>query len=203
LLISERLNRKISVWVTGEKKNELLAIIRREIEYIHKTLNYPDVKEMIPCICSKCASADKPHFYNYQTLCLFRSKGKSKIACEKSTEDISIEKLLGDYERPEDKEKMERHYEDERVCKIEVSPHIEVSPKIEQKPVVETIKKRKWWKTPWAIVAGCIILLGGIWSAIQIYESKTLQNILKRLFGEIKTEQIEKKDVLSGNEMAK
>ncbi len=105
LVISERLNRKISIWIRGEKKKELLAIIRREIDYIHNTLNEPDVKEMIPCTCSGCAMAEEPHFYDYQTLCRFRRKGK--IACEESTEDVSIENLLGDYEREKDKRKME------------------------------------------------------------------------------------------------
>ena len=176
LIISERLNRKIRIWVSGDKKKELLAIIRREFDYIHKTLNDPEVTEMIPCICSECVTAEHPHFYEYETLCRFRTKGK--IACKKSTEDVSIEKLLGDYERPEDKRKAE--YLERGEIEIEVNPHIEVSPKIEQKPTIEiavAAKKHKWWKNPWAIIAGIIVLLGGIWSAIQIYESKTFQSI--------------------------
>ncbi|MCP4611866.1 MAG: GTP-binding protein [Planctomycetes bacterium] len=135
LIVSERLHRKISIWIRGKEKKELLAIIRREIDYIHKTLNYPDVKKMIPCICSQCKRAEKPYFYDYKTLCRFRAKGK--IACEKSTEDVLIEKLLGDYERPEDKAKMEFGYPENRMRIIEISPHIKVSPTIEQKTVIE------------------------------------------------------------------
>lgn len=34
LVISERLNRRIRIWVSGDNRKELLAIIRREINYI-------------------------------------------------------------------------------------------------------------------------------------------------------------------------
>jgi small GTP-binding protein len=135
LVINERLNRRISIRVRGDNRKGLMAIIRREIDYIHKTLNNPDVKEMIPCICSECERAEQPFFYDYKTLCRFRAK--SKIACEKSTEDVSIERLLGDYERPEDKVIMEFGHREDRIGKIEISPHINVSPKIEQKQVIK------------------------------------------------------------------
>ncbi len=149
LVISDRIRRRISIWVSGDKHRELLAIIRREFDYIHKTLNNPDVKEMIPCICSQCVMDRKPYFYDYETLCRFRKKKskrakgeweertiRSVIPCGKSTEDVSIEKLLGDYERPEDKEKMER-LQIEPPIRVEISPHIEVSPTIEQKSATE------------------------------------------------------------------
>jgi hypothetical protein len=174
LIVSERLHRKIRIWISGKKRKELLAIIRREIDYIHKTLNYPDVKEMIPCICSKCATAEQTYFYDYQTLCRFRAKGK--IACEKSTEDVSIEKLLGEYEQPEDKGKMEHYIEKYPIhleVKQEFTPKIEQKQVIEQRPPVENPKKRKWyktWKVIWAIIAGIVLILGGIWTAVQIYE---------------------------------
>jgi len=120
LIISERLNRKISIWVRGQKKKELLAIIRREIDYIHKTLNYPDVSEMIPCICTKCTPADQPHFYEYKTLCRFRRRGKTRIPCAITAEDVSIGELLGNYERQEHKglssiEIKEMHIRDSQV----------------------------------------------------------------------------------------
>jgi hypothetical protein len=102
LIISDRLNRKISIWIRGQKKEELLSIIRREIDYIHKTLNCPNVREMIPCKCNKCFTADQPHFYEYNTLCKFRNKGKSRVTCQLTAEDVSIKTLLGSYERPED-----------------------------------------------------------------------------------------------------
>jgi hypothetical protein len=156
---------------------------------------------MIPCICSQCATTEKPYFYDYQTLCRFRRKGK--IACEKSTEDVSIEKLLGEYEQPEDKEKMERYLRGDSIGKIEISPHIEVSPRIEQKTVieqklsVETPKKRKWYKTPWAIIGGIILILSGIAAAIQIYEH------FHKPGSKIKTEQKQDENIDVENETNK
>ena len=170
LVVSERINRRISIWVRGDNRKDMLAIIRREIDYIHKTLNYPDLKEMIPCICSQCATAEQPYFYDYKTLCRFRAKGI--IACEKSTEDVSIEKLLGEYERSEDKEKMERYLRGDSIGKIEISPHIEVSPKIEYKQVIEeSPKTQKRWYEKTSVIIGIIVgILAIITSAITIYK---------------------------------
>jgi len=104
LVISDCLTRTISIWIRGQKKEELLAIIRREINYIHKTLNCPNVREMIPCKCNKCFTAIQPHFYEYNTLCRFRKRRKKRITCPLSADDVSVEILLGNYERPEDEE---------------------------------------------------------------------------------------------------
>jgi hypothetical protein len=136
LVVSERLHRQISIWIMGDNCKELLAIIRREIDYIHKTLNYPDVREMIPCICSECEQSNNPYFHNYFDLIKAKEKEKSQIECKKSFDNVSIETLLGDYERMEDKERIERHPREDSIH-IEVNPHIEVSPTMEQKQVIE------------------------------------------------------------------
>ena len=170
IIVSERLHRKIRIWISGKKRKELLAIIRREIDYIHKTLNYPDVKEMIPCICRRCARVEQPYFYDYETLCRFRAKGK--IACEKSTEDVSIEKLLGEYERPEGKREM-GHYQE---------------------------KYPKWYKTFWVIIIGVIALLGGIWTTIQIYEWATSKNTEQKTSDQTKIEKKQEQNTAAEDE---
>ena len=136
LVISERLNRKISIWVRGVNRKELVAIIRREIDYIHKTLNNPDVKEMIPCICSECEHSSNPYFHDFTDLMKAEQRFKKKIECKKSFEHILIKSLLGDYEWDVDKERVES-LQEKYPLHVEVNPHIEVSPTIEQKPVVE------------------------------------------------------------------
>jgi len=140
LVISDRLNRRIRIRARGDKCRELLAIIRREIDYIHKTLNCPYVKEMIPCVCCECDYRSDPYFHNYYDLIKAKEKGKSQIECKKSFDNVSIETLLGDYERMEDKERIERFQEDYQLhieINPEISPHIEVSPTIEQTQVIE------------------------------------------------------------------
>ncbi|MCX6580085.1 MAG: GTP-binding protein [Candidatus Aminicenantes bacterium] len=101
LVVSERLNRKMKISVTGSSKSELLAIIRNEFEYIHKTLNLhkdENYHEMIPCTCSKCLDVEKPYLHKYDVLKMFTSKGKSTIECQISAEEVSIEKLIKGFE---------------------------------------------------------------------------------------------------------
>jgi len=106
VVISDILNRKISIRIKGIEKKELLYYIRGEIEYIHETLNNPEVNEMISCICSECFDSQNPFYYKYSTLKKFKSKNKLSITCEKSVEDVSVEKLLGGIEID--------HYENKR-----------------------------------------------------------------------------------------
>jgi small GTP-binding protein len=98
LVISDPFNRKIQVWVDGEDKADLMAIVRERVEYIHGTLNHPAVKEMLKCVCSECERSDEPFFFEYATLKKFYFKGKGEIPCSHSAEDVSIERLLGGIE---------------------------------------------------------------------------------------------------------
>ena len=95
LVISDQFNRKIQIWIDGLDKKETLSILREKIDYIHKTLNYPTVREMVKCICSECDDNQNPFFYEYVTLKNFYFKGKKEIPCSRSTEDVSIEEMLG------------------------------------------------------------------------------------------------------------
>lgn len=98
LLVSDRFKRRISIWINGLEKKDLLSIIRERIDYIHKTLNSPPVKQMIKCICKDCMNNREPSFYDYATIKNFYFKGKKEIPCPHSTEDVSIELLLGGIE---------------------------------------------------------------------------------------------------------
>jgi len=98
LVISERLNRKITLRIKGADKKELLAIIRREIDYIHQTLNQPDVEQMLPCICTQCSkSPETPYFHSLSYLQNAQKKNIKRIQCLKSFEYISINKLFDEY----------------------------------------------------------------------------------------------------------
>jgi hypothetical protein len=95
LIICDAFQRKIQVWICGPDKKSLLSIVREKIDYIHKTLNEPDVREMAKCICADCIDAKSPFFYDYDTLRSFYGKGKKTVARSHSAEDVSIEVLLG------------------------------------------------------------------------------------------------------------
>ncbi len=101
-VVQEKLNRKIRIAVEGKNnKKELLAVIRNEFDHIHTTLNNPELKEMVPCICEKC-KVGKPDFYDYNILRKYIEKGKKKIECRKSMEDVSIDELLGEIIKKEE-----------------------------------------------------------------------------------------------------
>ena len=81
LINLNRYDKTIKCWIDGYDKVYLLSIIRREIEYINKTLNYPEVKEMIPCKCNECIESDKPHYFSYQLINKYIQKNREEITC--------------------------------------------------------------------------------------------------------------------------
>jgi len=95
LIISEPLNRKIRIWIKGDEAMELLFLIRDEIEDIHETLNFPEVKQMYPCNCDKCSVSDNPHFFGSDMLVNFRLKKIETAQCQTSGKMINIEELRG------------------------------------------------------------------------------------------------------------
>jgi hypothetical protein len=95
--LSESLDRKITVSLAGSGQSELLAIIRQDLEHIHKTLNMEKdehYKELIPCICSTCGKSEKPHLFDYATLKRRFEKGLIHERCGQSDDEVSIETLL-------------------------------------------------------------------------------------------------------------
>jgi len=103
LVVSELLNRKMKISVTGSCKSELLAIIRNDFGHIYQTLNMKKKEhydEMIPCTCSDCIKDPKPHFYKYDKLNMFRRKGIPNY-CLESGEEVPVERLLKGFEPPE------------------------------------------------------------------------------------------------------
>ncbi len=95
LIISNTLERYISVKIKGKHRQNLFGIIRYELENIHKTLKDPIVQLRTQCVCSECLGSAEPEFYDFDTLNRFLGKGKRSITCTKSIEEVSIPTLLG------------------------------------------------------------------------------------------------------------
>lgn len=94
-IIAHPFEKIIRVNITGTNKRELLSVIRREIEQIHKTQNYPEVEEMIPCICKECKKNKSGYFHSFRRLVKASAKGKRTIECQHSFDDVDIKLLLG------------------------------------------------------------------------------------------------------------
>lgn len=99
LIICDDFKRDIDIKIYGYDKSGLLNIIMREMEYIHKTLNYPNTKKYIPCCCNGCLKNNPPHFHNFDTLHKYVEKNIKLILCPKSIEDIEVKTILQGYEK--------------------------------------------------------------------------------------------------------
>ncbi|MCJ8269452.1 MAG: toll/interleukin-1 receptor domain-containing protein, partial [Psychrosphaera sp.] len=52
--------------------------------------------EMIPCNCPECKTNATPWFYEYKMLRKYQEKGRVAAICGLSTDDVPVQKLIGD-----------------------------------------------------------------------------------------------------------
>ncbi|ADB42932.1 COR domain-containing protein [Spirosoma linguale] len=98
LVTTDQYSRKLYIWIHGPNSSFLLEIIRKELDEIHISLNYPDVPEKIPCICQECANSTKPHLFNYLFVKRVGQDNTFRtIPCEVSATGVTVHKLLGLY----------------------------------------------------------------------------------------------------------
>jgi len=97
-LIVKTDNRKIVVWLKGDERKTLLAMIRRHFDYIHRSFTNLEVKALLPCLCIECHKNHQPFFYPYQNLLNAQKKGSQTIQCQKSFALVKIDFLLGGIE---------------------------------------------------------------------------------------------------------
>jgi len=103
LVLSESLNRKLTVTVSGADKSELLAIARHHLEEIHRSLNMEKnqhFREMIPCRCDTCRATENPHLFRHEVLKRCMDKGIPAVLCEVSLEEVPTSMLLKGYAPP-------------------------------------------------------------------------------------------------------
>ncbi|MBL7813117.1 MAG: hypothetical protein JNL57_12920 [Bacteroidetes bacterium] len=87
---------KIHIEIVGERKRELLAIIRKNIADINKDFNNVEIDEMVPCSCELCNTIEEPYFFSYNLLRRYENKGLVMIRCDKSLQEINVNLLTND-----------------------------------------------------------------------------------------------------------
>jgi hypothetical protein len=92
-IMADALARKVRIAVAGRDTKGMLAIIRREMDHIHRTLNNPDLRQMFPCNCSQCAQGE-PFLFDYQRVLKYCEGKVDKIRCDDSLIEVPIEALL-------------------------------------------------------------------------------------------------------------
>lgn len=98
LVTTDQYSRKLLIWIHGSNASLLLEIIRKELNDIHQSLNYSDVPEKIPCICSECINSMNPHLFNFAFVKRIGFENTFRtIPCEISATGVNVHKLLGLY----------------------------------------------------------------------------------------------------------
>lgn len=87
----------ITIRVEGDERFTLLSIIGSNVEEINSSYTNLDVSEEFGCCCNECKSSEKPYYWKLKTINRAINKGKNKVECQKSFEDVEISDLLGNY----------------------------------------------------------------------------------------------------------
>jgi GTPase SAR1 family protein len=85
----------IRVHCWGATADKLLFLIRNHFDHIHQRLNRPEVAEVIPCPCDKCAAVprNKKEFFEESYLRMCLEEGDTDVRCSNRTK-VSIQQLL-------------------------------------------------------------------------------------------------------------
>lgn len=95
---SNQFARTIKIDVYGSSSANLLAIIRRELDYINATLNYPHYEMKILCNCNNCLRSDEPYMFDYEFLEKAKRAKRTTVTCQHNIKEVDLMKLIGPYE---------------------------------------------------------------------------------------------------------
>jgi GTPase SAR1 family protein len=90
---------KLAFRAVGENAHVAMEAIFELFEEIHG--EFPNLKfeEMIPCHCADCEDSPAPNFFPYQRLQEAQKKGLTKVQCQISWIEVSLQRLLQGYEK--------------------------------------------------------------------------------------------------------
>jgi internalin A len=96
---------EICIRVSGDRRRDLLTIIRHQLDRIHDSYNSADdrlnkvqrlkYKTLVPCNCVTCKSGNDPHFYSLDIIHKFRDARKD-IQCQNSFDMVNVHGLIDD-----------------------------------------------------------------------------------------------------------
>ncbi|RCV66037.1 Leucine-rich repeat (LRR) protein [Methanophagales archaeon] len=133
------LEKRIEIKINGNRKRELLAIIRNQFDHISRSIKVKITKE-IPCNCSEGCNK----VWNYDNLLKLEFKGINDITCDESGEITTVSSMLDGYETKEIRKK--KYSPDEPVSiqniidfkpKIGVVANININIKVDL-PIIQT-----------------------------------------------------------------
>ncbi|MGD8781161.1 MAG: COR domain-containing protein [Ignavibacteria bacterium] len=161
---------EIKIDGSDKSKRELLSIIRYHFDRINKSIKKVKITKEIPCNCSD----DCPKKWDYDNLIKLERKNIAEIICDATGEKVSIQLLLDGYESFWERQKKDK--ENEQYIERGFEPKIDKEKTIEKQ--VEK-KDKSFFSIFWKIILGLIVLIGGIWTVIQIIESDTFKELIQ------------------------
>ncbi|MHA7101046.1 COR domain-containing protein [Roseivirga pacifica] len=125
-VIGNQFDRTIKIEVKGESKALLLGIIKRELDHINSTLNYPSHNIKIQCNCGGCKGSDNPFMFDYEYLMRVKQTQQKFVQCQYHIKDVNVQTLIGPYEISieEKTENFRYNYKDLTFDVIEISSRI-------------------------------------------------------------------------------
>lgn len=90
-------NKKIKIRVQGKDRKGLLSIIDKTFDDLHSDfegLKSVPPEKWIPCNCKQCRNAEKPFFFQYETLLNYKDKNISEIRCDRSLDLVQVLQLI-------------------------------------------------------------------------------------------------------------
>ncbi|PHS08569.1 MAG: GTP-binding protein [Kordia sp.] len=103
IIESNQFSRTIKIKVSGELKATLLGIIKRELDIINQTLNFPHHETTIQCNCEECIKSDDPFMFDYEYLERARTANLQTVQCQLFLKNINLSKLIGPYDMSHEK----------------------------------------------------------------------------------------------------
>lgn len=112
---------------TPNSRKDLLTLVREEIKKIQSS-SFPNLPyvEMVPCNCHECATLSTPYFFDYRDIETYLQKGKTKIECRTSTDEVPIAELIGSVFNLKEIEARYQQMKEENKIKIDFKPHIHI-----------------------------------------------------------------------------
>ncbi len=151
-------DKRIYISVNGNQKRDYFSYIRHTIRDINSSFKNLKVNEWIPI------SDDQNTTIEYQELVGLEQMGEETIKIGKTRKEYFVKNLLAGIENPEDRDKFSNP---------RGTPVYESDPKRKEFINTRTLFLKKISK----IASIIILILGVIWTSIQIFESNTFKNI--------------------------
>ncbi|WP_034058880.1 COR domain-containing protein [Lacinutrix jangbogonensis] len=98
IIESNQFSRTIKIKVSGNNKATLLSIIKRELDIINETLNFPHHETNIQCNCENCLKEDSPFMFDYEYLERARNAKVQTVQCQMYLKNVDLSKLIGPYD---------------------------------------------------------------------------------------------------------